>query len=31
MREDLERAETLRQDLQRDIALCERRLRELGG
>lgn len=31
MREDLERAETLRQELGRDIALCERRLRELGG
>ena len=30
MREDLERAETLREDLRRDIALCERRLRELG-
>jgi MerR family transcriptional regulator, repressor of the yfmOP operon len=31
MREDLKRADTLRQDLERDIALCERRLRELGG
>ncbi len=31
MREDLERAETLREELRRDIALCERRLRELGG
>lgn len=31
MREDLKRAETLREDLRRDIALCERRLRELGG
>lgn len=31
MREDLKKAETLRQDLQRDIALCGRRLRELGG
>jgi MerR family transcriptional regulator, repressor of the yfmOP operon len=31
MREDLTRAETLRQDLERDIALCEQRLRELGG
>ncbi|HEX6709919.1 MAG TPA: MerR family transcriptional regulator [Rubrobacter sp.] len=31
MREDLAQAETLRQDLGRDIALCERRLRELGG
>lgn len=29
MREDLKRAETLREDLRRDIALCERRLREL--
>jgi DNA-binding transcriptional MerR regulator len=31
MREDLAQAETLRKDLERDIALCERRLRELGG
>jgi DNA-binding transcriptional MerR regulator len=31
MREDLALAETLRQDLERDIALCERRLRELGS
>ena len=31
MREDLARAQTLRKDLARDIALCERRLRELGG
>ena len=31
MREDLKRAEAIRQDLERDIALCERRLRELEG
>jgi len=31
MREDLGRAETLREELRRDIALCERRLRELEG
>ena len=31
MRADLQRAETLREELRRDIALCERRLRELGG
>ncbi len=31
MHEDLKRAETLREDLERDIALCERRIRELGG
>jgi DNA-binding transcriptional MerR regulator len=30
MREDLQRAETLWEELRRDIALCERRLRELG-
>jgi DNA-binding transcriptional MerR regulator len=29
--EDLERAEALREELGRDIALCERRIRELGG
>jgi DNA-binding transcriptional MerR regulator len=31
IREDLERAEALREELGRDIALCERRIRELGG
>ena len=31
MREDLQRAETLREDLEHDIALCERRIRELGA
>jgi DNA-binding transcriptional MerR regulator len=31
MREDLERAESMRRELGRDIALCERRIRELGG
>jgi DNA-binding transcriptional MerR regulator len=31
IREDLERAESLREELGRDIALCERRVRELGG
>ena len=31
IREDLSRAESLREDLGRDIALCERRMRELGG
>lgn len=29
MREDLGRAEALREELRRDIALCERRLQEL--
>ena len=29
VREDLENAEALRQELERDIALCERRMREL--
>ena len=31
MRKDLARAETLREDLERDIALCERRIHQLGG
>jgi DNA-binding transcriptional MerR regulator len=31
IREDLQRAEALRRELERDIALCERRMRELGG
>jgi DNA-binding transcriptional MerR regulator len=31
IREDLRRAESLREELERDIALCERRIRELGG
>ena len=31
MREDLRRAETLREELRGDIALCERRLRELSS
>jgi DNA-binding transcriptional MerR regulator len=31
IREDLRRAESLREELGRDIALCERRMRELGG
>ena len=31
IREDLVRAEALREELERDIALCERRIRELGG
>ena len=31
IREDLQRAEGLREELERDIALCERRIRELGG
>lgn len=31
MREDLRRAETLRDDLRRDIALCEKRLGEFGS
>ena len=31
IRGDLEHAESLREDLERDIALCERRMRELGG
>jgi DNA-binding transcriptional MerR regulator len=31
IREDLERAESLREELEHDIALCERRIRELGG
>jgi hypothetical protein len=31
IREDLRRAESLREELGRDVALCERRMRELGG
>ena len=31
IRKDLQRAEALRGELERDIALCERRMRELGG
>jgi len=31
IRGDLRRAESLREELERDIALCERRIRELGG
>jgi len=31
IREDLRRAESLREELERDIALCEGRIRELGG
>jgi hypothetical protein len=31
MRDDLRRAETLREELRGDIALCERRLRELSS
>ena len=31
MREELRQAETLREDLRRDIALCERRVREVEG
>jgi len=31
MRNDLKRAEALRQELRRDIALGERRITELGG
>lgn len=31
IREDLRRAESLREQLGRDVALCERRTRELGG
>ena len=31
IRGDLEHAESLREELERDIALCERRMRELGG
>jgi len=31
IREDLRRAESLREELGRDIALCERRMREFGG
>jgi len=31
IRADLGRAEALREELERDIALCERRTRELGG
>jgi DNA-binding transcriptional MerR regulator len=31
IREDLQRAEALRGELERDIALCEWRMRELGG
>jgi len=30
MRDDLKRAEALREELRRDIALCERRIEELG-
>ena len=30
MRKDLKRAEALREELQHDIALCERRIEELG-
>jgi DNA-binding transcriptional MerR regulator len=30
MRKDLNRAKALREELQRDIALCERRIEELG-
>jgi DNA-binding transcriptional MerR regulator len=30
MQDDLKRAEALREDLRRDIALCERRIKELG-
>jgi DNA-binding transcriptional MerR regulator len=30
MRDDLKRAEALREELRHDIALCERRIRELG-
>jgi DNA-binding transcriptional MerR regulator len=30
VRKDLERAEALREELRRDIALCERRIKELG-
>ena len=30
MREDLKRAEELREELRRDIALCERLIKELG-
>src|SRR3954470_17124897 len=30
MQDDLERAEALREELRHDIALCERRIRELG-
>ena len=30
MRKDLKQAEALREELRRDIALCERRLKELG-
>ena len=31
IREDLQRAESLREELEHDVALCERRMRELGG
>lgn len=31
IREDLRRAESLHEELERDIVLCERRIRELGG
>ena len=31
IRGDLRRVESLREELERDIALCERRIRELGG
>ena len=31
MRRDLERAEALREELRRDIALCQRRIKELGN
>jgi hypothetical protein len=30
MRKDLKRAEVLREELRRDIALCERDIKELG-
>ncbi len=31
MQDDLKRAEALREELRRDIALCQRRIKELGG
>jgi F0F1-type ATP synthase membrane subunit b/b' len=31
MRKDLKQAEALREELGRDIALCRRRIQELGG
>jgi F0F1-type ATP synthase membrane subunit b/b' len=31
MRKDLKQAEALREELGRDIALCQRRIQELGG